>query len=277
MSVMTAASERTHVRRHLGAWLAAVLVALTCAALAAAAGAWLGWRTAGPLPTDAQAQQIAATLAPGAPVVVDARHDAVFGYEQDRPMTWLLGDDSYNGGHVDVTLAGAEPTRVRGGLQAGGWRVEADPTLGVSARKGEVAALVSPGGDAVTVEFGRTRPAPVRPLELAGWVAGVLAGWFVARRLLAAPPIAWAAGVAGLVLLLPGTVLTTGQIFAETSLPATITPPALWGDYAGFGVHLLSLAGAALCLLAAFTAAWPRTGGVRHPGAVALTSSVGSG
>ena len=260
MSVMTAASEETRVRRHLGAWLAAVLVALTCAALAAAAGAWLGWRTAGPLPTDAEARTIAASLAPGVPVRLAARHDPVFGYERDRPMTWLFGDDDYNGGHVDVTLAGAEPTRVQGGLRAGGWSVETDPALGVSARKGEFAALVTPVDDAVTVEFGRTRPVPVRPLELAGWVAGVLAGWFVARRLLAAPPLAWATGVAGLVLLLPGTVLTTGQLFAETSLPATITPPALWGDYAGYGVHLLSLAGAGLCIVAAITAAWNRTG-----------------
>ena len=257
---MMATPERPRVRSHLGAWLAAVLVALTCAALTAAAGAWLGWRTAGPLPSDAEARRIAATLAPGVPVTLDMRHDAVFGYERDHPMTWLLGDDDYNGGHVDVTLAGAEPTRVQGGLRAGGWRVEADPYLGVSARKGEVAALLTPAEDAVTVQFGRTRPAPVRPLELAGWVAGVLVGWFAARRLIAAPPLAWTTGVAGLVLLLPGTVLTTGQLFAETSLPATITPPALWGDYAGFGVHLLSLAGAVLCLVAAVTAAWSRMG-----------------
>lgn len=262
MSVMTAASEETRVRRHLGAWLAAVLVALTCAALAAAAGAWLGWRTAGPLPTDAEARQIAASFAPGVPVRLAERHDAVFGYEHDRPMTWLLGDDDYNGGHVDVTLAGAEPMRVQGGLRARGWRVQTDPQLGVSAQKGEVAAVVAPVDDAVTVEFGRTRPAPVRPLELAGWVAGVLLGWFAARRLLAAPPLAWAAGVAGLVLLLPGTVLTTGQLFAESSLPTTITPPALWGDYAGYGVHLLSLTGAALCLVAAVIAAWSRVGRV---------------
>ena len=54
MSVMSVASERTHARRSLIVWLSTVLVALTCAAAAAAGAAWLGWRTAGPLPTDEQ-------------------------------------------------------------------------------------------------------------------------------------------------------------------------------------------------------------------------------
>jgi hypothetical protein len=98
----------------------------------------------------------------------------------------------------------------------------------------------------VTVQLVRARPGPVRPLELAGWVAGLLLGWLAALRLIAARKTAWVTGIASAGLLLPATVLTTGQLFSESVLPPTIMPPALWGDYASFVVHPLALVGAAL-------------------------------
>jgi hypothetical protein len=83
-------------------------------------------------------------------------------------------------------------------------------------------------------------------VELAGWVAGLLLGWMVALRLLAARKVAWTMGIAAAVLLLPATVLTTGQLFSESVLPSTITPPGLWGAYASFVVHPMALLGAVL-------------------------------
>jgi hypothetical protein len=250
MSVMTVASERTHARRGLLVWLSTVLVALTCAAAAAAGAAWLGWRPAGPLPSDAQARRIVAAFAPGAPVLLGERDDALFGYAGGHRLTWLLGDNEFTGGYVDVALGSVGSDQVQAGLRAAGWRVDAEPGLAVSARKGQLSALLYPGHDAVTVELVRSRPGPVRPLELSGWVAGLLLGWLVALRLIVARRAAGVLAVGGAALLLPATVLTTGQLFYESTLPPSITPPALWGDYASFLVHPLSLLGAALALAA---------------------------
>jgi hypothetical protein len=68
----------------------------------------------------------------------------------------------------------------------------------------------------------------------------------LAVRMIAARRAAWIAGVGSAVLLLPATVLTTGQLFSESVLPPTITPPGLWGDYAFFVVHPMALLGAVL-------------------------------
>jgi hypothetical protein len=248
--VLTDAPERTHVRRSLLAWLSTVLVALTCAAAAAAGAAWVGWRAAGPLPSDVQARQLVSSLLPGTAVRLGRRNDSLFGYPGGRSLAWLLGDNHFAGGHVDVGVGPATTGQVRAAMEAAGWRVDTDPALGVSARHGDVAALLYQQGDAVTVELVRSRPGPVRPLELAGWVAGLLLGWVAAMRLIAARRAAWAVGIVSSVVLLPATVLTTGQLFSESVLPATITPPGLWGDYASFVIHPLALLGALLGALA---------------------------
>jgi hypothetical protein len=263
---MTVASERTRARRSFVVWLSTVLVALTCAAAAAAGAAWLGWRAAGPLPSDDRAREIVAPLVPGAPVRLGDRDDSLFGYSGDGSLSWLLGDDRFTGGYVDVSLGGAASDQVQAAMRAGGWQVDTDHDLGVSARKGDVAALLYQQGQSVTVRLERSRPGPVRPLELAGWVAGLLLGWVAAVRLLAVRRAAWTAGIGSAVLLLPATVLTTGQLFSESVLPSTITPPALWGDYASFVVHPLALLGALLGVLALVLALVPR----QHRGPVEL-------
>jgi hypothetical protein len=243
---MSAASERTHARRSLAAWLTTVLVALTCAAAAAAGAAWLGWRAAGPLPSDDQARQLVSALLPGSPVSLGDRDDSLFGYARGGPLAWLIGANDFTGGSVDVALGTTTSAQVQAAMRTAGWRVDTDPGLGVSARRGRVAAQLYQQDDSVTVDLMRSRPAPVRPLELAGWVAGLLLGWPAALRLLAARRAARITAVTGAALLLPATVLTTGQLFYESVLPPTITPPALWGDYASLAVHPLALLGATL-------------------------------
>jgi hypothetical protein len=247
---MTVASERTHARRGLVAWLSTVLVALTCAAAAAAGAAWVGWRAAGPLPSDVRALEIVAPLGSGAPVRLGDRDDALFGYSAGGSLRWLLGDNRFRGGYVDVSLGSTTSDQVQAAMKADGWQVDTDDHLGVSARKGPVAALLYQQGESVTIELVRSRPGPVRPLELAGWVAGLLLGWAAALRLIGDRRAAWIVGAGSAVLLLPATVLTTGQLFSEAVLPSTITPPALWGDYASSVVHPLALVGALLGALA---------------------------
>jgi hypothetical protein len=247
---MTVASERTNARRSLLAWLSTVLVALTCAAAAAAGAAWVGWRAAGPLPSDVRAREIVAPLVPAAPVRMGERDDSLFGYAGGGSLSWLLGDDRFSSGYVDIALGGASSDQVQAAMKADGWQVDTDRALGVSARRGEDAALLYQQGGSVTIRLERARPGPVRPLELAGWVAGLLLGWVVARRLIRARRAALIVGAGSAVLLLPATVLTTGQLFSESVLPSTLTPPALWGDYAFFVVHPMALAGAVLGVFA---------------------------
>jgi hypothetical protein len=84
-------------------------------------------------------------------------------------------------------------------LRATGRRVDSEPGLAVSARKGKVSALLypEPQHEVVIVELVRSRPGPIRPLELAGWVAGLLLGWPAALRLSSARRPARALGLDG--------------------------------------------------------------------------------
>jgi hypothetical protein len=250
VSSTTVTSEPARTRHSLVAWLSTVLVALTCAAATAAGAAWVGWRAAGPLPTGEQARATMSSLLPDAPVRLGERDDALFGYAGGGSLAWLLGDDHFASGRVDVGVGGVTVDELQAAMKAAGWRVDTHSDLGVSGRKGTVSALLYQRDTSVTVELVRSRPAPVRPLELGGWVAGLLLGWAAARRLIAARRAAWIAGVSSAALLLPATVLTTGQLFSESVLPSTITPPALWGDYSPFVVHPLALTGAALGVVA---------------------------
>jgi hypothetical protein len=259
VSVMTVASERTRARRSLLSWLSTVLVALTCAAAAAAGAAWAGWQAAGPLPSDVRAMELVAPLVPGAEVRLGDRDDSLFGYSGAGSLAWLLGDNHFSSGYVDVSVGSTTLDEVRPAMKAAGWRVETDRQLGVSARQGTVAARLYQQGQSVSIQLVRSRPGPVRVLELAGWVAGLLLGWAISRRFTRDRRTAWILGTASSVLLLPATVLTTGQLFSESVLPSTITPPALWGDYAFLVVHPLALAGALLGVAALVLAYRPRT------------------
>nr|BFE61043.1 hypothetical protein GCM10020063_055690 [Dactylosporangium thailandense] len=223
--------------------LAAIVAALTMAAL----GAWLGWRGAPALPSDAAAVELIQPAAPAAQFAVTVRQEAPFAYEHpDEPLTWLIGNDDYNAGWVGLTVSGTNPGSLRAGLEAQGWHTSDDPypptAGGFAASKGEWSLEVRPGV-ALTVDLARAEPGRVGPLTVAGYVLGLAAGALLA---LGVRRLGLAALVAGLVLLLPGTVLTTGDLVFNRTLPADVTPPALWGDYLFFGVRLLSTAGVVL-------------------------------
>lgn len=251
MTTMTAVSAPAARSRAAGLvrFVAAVVCALTVAAVGAALGAWLGWRGAPALPSDAAVLALVQPAAPDARLTVVARHDAPFAYEHaPGPMTWLIGDDDYNAGGVVLT-AGASLDTLRAGLAAQGWHTSDDPAYqGIAASKGEWSVHAYPAdvdgsptdrhvAKVVAVDFGRAEPARVGPLTAAGYLLGLAAGWLLTRRanryLLAA----------GLLLLLPGTVITTGDLIAVRTLPADVTPPALWGDYLFFGIRALTTVG----------------------------------
>ncbi|MEV8511530.1 hypothetical protein [Dactylosporangium sp. NPDC051484] len=231
--------------------LAAIFCAFTVAAVGAALGAWVGWRGAPALPSDSAALSL---IGPDTGLTAVGRNDAVFAYEHESgPLTWLIGDDDYNAGSILMTTTTATVQALTTGLAAQGWHTSEDPVVqGFAASKGEWSIRVYPAfadgsptdrsaAEAVAVEFGRTQPGRVWPLVAVGYLLGLAAGWFVGwfagRRV-----VGWVL-LGALVLLLPGTVITTGDIIAAVALPADATPPALWGDYLFIGIRAFTTVG----------------------------------
>ncbi|MEV8517606.1 hypothetical protein [Dactylosporangium sp. NPDC051484] len=237
--------------------ITAIVTAFTVAAVGAALGAWAGWRGAPALPSDQAALSL---IGPNTGLRVVERHDAAFAYEHPAgPLTWIIGDDDYNGGSVFMITTTATVEAITAGLAAQDWHKSDNPDYGGSALSradlwvnvypAHATARPSPPGgpaEAVAVELARSQPAPVWPFTAAGYALGLAAGallGFAARRL------SLFVLAAGLLLMLPGTVLTTGDLVAALTLPADVSPPALWGDYLFFGVRALTTVG--LLLLAA--------------------------
>ncbi|MEV6810598.1 hypothetical protein [Micromonospora sp. NPDC051296] len=273
-------------------WVTAILAALTLAALLGAGGAWLGWRWAGDLPSDAQTRDLVAELAPDSTVQHFGRYDALFGYEYEEPLSWVFGSDQYRGGYVDISVDvppdgfDALLGRVREGLIREGWRIGPSTfgTAGLTAARADLVLEVYPaqeGGasagfppyEALGIYFERAAPAAVTPLAIGGWVVGLALGWLAATRVAARlrrrpVPISTSAtaatGAVGLLWLLPATVITSIGL-ADTSffLPDTVSPADLWGAYTFHLIRPLAAVGAACLLLAAVGMVLTRSRGER--------------
>ncbi|MEU4221304.1 hypothetical protein [Actinoplanes sp. NPDC026623] len=136
------------------AGVVAALAAFAFAAAGAAAGSWLGWRDAGPLPTDAQARAMVSQLAPDLPVSKTERSDVLFAYEDPAGSAgWFLGGDDYNAGFVQVTArpAGgdfhARFTALRDSLPAHGWEVTGVDEPDLQASRDGLVLIVSAAWD----------------------------------------------------------------------------------------------------------------------------------
>jgi hypothetical protein len=273
----------------------AALGALVAGLAGAAAGQWIGWRTAGPLPTDAEAAAIA-RLALGEPVP----------YPERREETFAHGPDGYGAGYVRFTLPAdtraaafewrAKDVRVR--LDTAGWRVDrAWEGTGIDSRKrssrlGEPRAFEPPegllfvadkggwrirystaGADAVHLDVVRAQPVAVLPAAALGALVAAGLGWVVggwaARR---HPRLGrWArraaAGLAGLgaVALLPALVITAvQQISGYTELARPQIP--LWTAVMDPVVRSLAMVAAGALLAALVVVAVVRYSGEREGG-----------
>ncbi|PRX22552.1 hypothetical protein CLV67_10479 [Actinoplanes italicus] len=236
-------------------------MALTVAALGASAGAWLGWRSPADLPADQQARALVAAAVADPSAEFVERFDAVFGYQYDGSP--ILGGDDYMPGFAVVTVnvgAGgfeALAGRARAGFERAGWSTGDSPygDGGFVARRdglyltayGAVACVPADveacgsqlsGGTfgGLGIQFERDRPALAVPLSAAGWLAGLLAGWFVpARR----GPLMWS----GLVLAVPATLAVTATALVPENDP-------VWDGYMFLPFRPLALIGALLILAA---------------------------
>ncbi|BEL03566.1 hypothetical protein Q0Z83_017570 [Actinoplanes sichuanensis] len=240
-----------------------ILTALTVAALGAATGAWLAWRSPADLPTDEQARALVTAATSEVPAAFVERFDEIFGHPY--PEDQLLGGDEYQAGFAVVTINtppegyAALVTRSRRGLESLGWRTADDPagdggfvarrdglkvtTYGAHAcTPDDVESCGSPRSSgpypAIAFAFERTRPPLAVALTVTGWLLGLGAGWLLA--MLAPDRRLW---WHGLTLTAPATMMVTAFALVPGDDP-------VWEGYMYLLLRPLAAAGAVLLTVA---------------------------
>jgi hypothetical protein len=252
----------------------AVLAALLAALFGAAAGQWIGWRSAGALPADDEASAVA-RLALGDDAPVPRRRDDLFGYDVviNKLLVAVVGSDGYGPGHVRFTrptdtgsAAFERQTKdVRVRLQTAGWGIDlagGGPLLFVGDKAGLRAeySIAEPGLVALTIV--RAQPRWVLPLGAAGALAGGVLGWLLARSTSRRLPRLSARKRATIRWLVTAGVLGTAPALVITGIEqgigyATLSRPQipLWNAVMAFGVRPVTvLALACIVVAVALTA-----------------------
>jgi hypothetical protein len=213
-----------------------ILTALTFAALGAAGGAWLGWLPAAGVPTEQRARDIVAAAVPDTQAEFVDRFDVAFGYEQDYDytpgfVTVTINYPEYE--DVDLAVRAYEgfgrmgwttsDTDRGGGFTAvgeGQWLLAYDAAwCGLEHPQACGAPLSSGPYAALSFRFQPAAPWPTMPLTVAGWLAGLAAGWSLGGRKGPDPLLCWP----GLLLMLPATVSVT-RMATTTDHEPTWTP-----------------------------------------------------
>ncbi|WP_143025321.1 hypothetical protein [Micromonospora sp. WMMB235] len=259
-------------------WGAAGIVGVICAATVTAValgalGGCLGWQTAQPLPSNADALRMVEPALPPGTSAEPQRWDFIYDdnpeYTDPRWVYLIGGTDEYRAGKVffQFTYPNDRPVRhlVDGAeqrMRAAGWRPAIMNLSGCCPesavyRDGWLVEVFSEGAldgshNGLQVAVSRTTPAAVLPLTTAGLLAGAAAGWLMAawafRRIQAATPTRRAltvvvAGV-GLLALFPATALSALALVASYFAPHHPAEPA-WIGYTFMLFRPLAYLGAA--------------------------------
>ncbi|MEJ3745117.1 hypothetical protein WEI85_17705 [Actinomycetes bacterium KLBMP 9797] len=237
-------------------------------------GAWVGWRSASPLPTLAQAREITEVVVPDSTIAEVTRHDALFYYENrddhsfNRARALLIGDDDYTAGSVEVRLTDhlRDVRPVADRLERDGWETNNAAAFGLTARKGNwtLQVVLETSSDfRSAISFGRTEPGSVFPLALTGWAVGLALGYLLTTRVsalirkmhIALRTAVYSLAGAGLLLLLPNTLVVPFiGAYSMVSLPPTMTPDAVWSFYMIWGIKGITNLGALMLSMATGTA-----------------------
>ncbi|MFF5080902.1 hypothetical protein ACFY36_27950 [Actinoplanes sp. NPDC000266] len=232
-----------------------VSVALTIAALFAAAAAWPAWHAfAGDLPADERMHALAGMVVEGSEKGTDisrVEHVAGSAYGDDVAdgSNWLLGVDAYGPGFAETSFGAAKTDLAAAGqrLEADGWRVGEDGDGTLTAANDDWRLTFQPtDGDGSDAVLKVQRGAPVAALALTAlaWIAGSVIGWRVAGRF--DNPI----GLAALVFLALNTLSVTLSLLDDAIAVGGTGPFALPWDFAFFyGARPFVLFGLALAAL----------------------------
>jgi hypothetical protein len=273
MGVVTVAATPTcrRSRRAVGT----VAAGLTVAALGAALGAWVGWMGSPPLLRTVDAQALATELIPGAAVTRTERVEPTFGYEAQGSSSAdallpVLGGDDYRAGYVLVVVqtpgsGGAAIARARQRLESSDWRTGEGPARsGLAAKNGRQYLEIYPSDNygvqvdgsqdrsRVTVVIQRDEPVRVAVFSVIGWLIGLSVGAGASVGVLRTAlgisrSKSTIAGPLGLLLLLPGTLVTTAHLgYRLAALHRPMAPTALWGGYMFWGIKAISIGGLAI-------------------------------
>ncbi len=185
------------------AWVAALLAAAVLGGFGAAAGTWIAWRTASAIPSDRELRALNATLT-GIPAVAGLYHETS---AQQGPIVQILPDGTadWSASRIRDTLTGAgwritsfqesdtrtlgrEDTDISIPTKYGIWTATSDG-LKMQGNGSVITGSPSTGEAHYYITVWPVEPAVLRPLTIAGIVAGLLAGWLLvaalARRRLA--------------------------------------------------------------------------------------------
>ena len=181
------------------AWVAAVLAAVALGAFGSAAGTWLGWQAAADLPSDRELSALNAAIT-GMPAEADVyrepsamkgpgafvRADGVATFSADRVRTalaaagWHLTSFTESAGAIRVGVSTVEERSIptanvnyaatRGDLKlvGDGSVISGEPGLPLDVRA------------SYSTQVWPREPVAVRPLTIAGILAGAVAGWWLA-------------------------------------------------------------------------------------------------
>jgi hypothetical protein len=241
--------------------LVAAAGALLGALLGVGAGQWIGWSTAGPLPTDEEAAAVA-RLALAGPVPAPTRFTPIFGYD---------GNGGYGPGRVRFVLP-ADPDAaafawqtkdVRVRLGNAGWHVDKGSGTGLVfvADKGGQRVRYSTGPHRVRFDVVRAQPMWVLPAGAAVGLLGAVFGWVVTRwawrngvrRPLVRRRAASGVALLGAALVLPAAAVAVyqqGRGYAHLSRPGV----PLWSAVAVPVPGVLAAIGVTLLLATMFVA-----------------------
>ncbi|MEV0153931.1 hypothetical protein AB0H57_09355 [Micromonospora sp. NPDC050686] len=271
--------------------LAAISAATFTAVALGAFGSYLGWQTAPPLPSNAEALRMVEPAVPPEASAQPQRWDFLF---DDNPRftdpRWLYlvgGTDEYRAGRVffQFTYGHDRPAAqlVRDAderMRAAGWRPATSDTAGCCPattlyRDGWLVDVLSEGyldesHHGLQIAVSRAAPAAVLPLTTAGLLAGGLAGWLVAawmfRRARASTParriVTSVVVGTGLFALLPATALSAVAVVVSYLGPDHAAAPG-WAGYTFILFRPLAYLGAAAAVGGLLITAMPHSAGRR--------------
>ncbi|GAA2713671.1 hypothetical protein [Actinoplanes palleronii] len=245
----------------------AAWIAVNTAAVAIMLGSWLGWQTAGDLPTDSEVRAIAEVVLPSRPLGVVERTEhlsgPLYGFEEDYSL--IGGSEEWNAGYVSAELPLTTIDPVVDRLTAAGWEVGEAGGGQVTAARGDWVMRVTAAGHGEQVGVWVERGQPVLAMILAVLfgAGGAVLGWWLSFRVRIGLGIRGAAGFGMLTLNSLFVLWALGYDVGALVLP--VLPVLPWEAFAAVAIRPMTLFGLLAVASWLGKAAWASYGATPQP------------